>query len=427
MFLQTIIDRNPALAETAIRLHQDGKIPPNSFVFDLDTVYSNACILAEGARRFGFRTYAMTKQHARNPFITQAALRGGMDSTVAVDVQCAQKLHRYHLPVGHVGHLNQIPMHEVGAILALDPEVFTVYSFEAARRVSQAAQDRGRTQRLLMRPYAPNDIFFTGQEGGFPIDGFRQAATEIAALPNVTVAGVTAFPCISYNGTRGDPVEATPNFHTAVAAASMLREEGIAESPEVNAPGNTASDTYPLLAAMGATQIEPGNGLLGTTPNHAFLQGLPELPAYVYVTEVSHHFDGRAYAFGGGLFMDIFDPTFQASALVGRDFNAARTNRVAFLRKEVIIDYHAELSPGEACRIGDSVLLGFRSQMQMTRAFLVVVRGLRRGEPELVATFDSQATMLDGDYNPVPPPMVIAQLHDVIGGYPANGPAPAGS
>jgi predicted amino acid racemase len=423
MFLQVILERNPDLAETAIRLHQDGTIPPNSFVFDLDTVHANGRVLAEGARRHGFRTFAMTKQHARNPFVTMAAIRGGIDSTVAVDVQCAKQMHRYRVPVGHVGHLNQIPMHDVKTILAMAPEVFTVYTLDEARRVSDAAGELGLTQRLLMRPFGPNDIFFTGQEGGFPIDEFRAAAGEIASLPHVVLAGVTAFPCISYNATRNDPVEATPNFHTARAAAEILCEEGITASPEINAPGNTSSDTYPLLASMGATQVEPGNGILGTTPNHSFKAGLPELPAYVYVTEVSHHFDGRGYAFGGGLFTDIFDPAFQAKALVGRDFESARANPVDFLRKPMIIDYHAELSPGDRCRVGDSVLLGFRSQIQMTRAYVAVVRGIHRGSPELVAIFDAQATMLDSEYNPVPPASVVDLLQGVVGEYPAFGDA----
>lgn len=421
MFLKAIVERNPALAETAIRLHQNGLIPPNSFVFDLDTVYHNAQILSGGALHYGFRTFAMTKQHARNPFITMAAIRGGIDSTVAVDVQCAKLMHRYAVPVGHVGHLNQIPMHDIRPVLSMEPEVFTVYSFEEASRVSAVAGEIGRPQRLLMRPYGPDDTFFVGQEGGFAIGEFAESARAIARLPNVVLAGVTSFPCISYNPTRSDEVSATPNFRTILAAAEILRREGITERPEINAPGNTASDTYPLLASMGATQVEPGNGLLGTTPNHSYRSDLPELPAYAYVTEVSHHFDGRGYAFGGGLFTDIFDPLFQAKALVGRDFGTARSNPVDFVRKPMIIDYHAELSPADRCQIGDSVLLGFRSQIQMTRSYVAVVRGIQSGASELVGTFDAQATMLDRDYCPVSAPVVTDLVHGIVGEYPPAG------
>ena len=41
------------------------------------------------------------------------------------------------------------------------------------------------------------------------------------------------------------------------------------------------------LAAGGATQLEPGHGLTGTTPLHA-RTALPERPAMLYLTEVSH-------------------------------------------------------------------------------------------------------------------------------------------
>ena len=32
------------------------------------------------------------------------------------------------------------------------------------------------------------------------------------------------------------------------------------------------------------------------------MRDLPELPAALYLTEVSHHYGGRAYCFGGGLY-----------------------------------------------------------------------------------------------------------------------------
>jgi predicted amino acid racemase len=120
----------------------------------------------------------------------------------------------------------------------------------------------------------------------------------------------------------------------------------------------------PMLAEHGATHVEPGHGLLGTTPNHAFLDGLPEAPAYVYVSEISHHVGERAYAFGGGLFRDIYQEGAQASALVGSTFADARENAVQYLDDiPQIIDYHAVLADGARCRVGDTALFGFRTQM----------------------------------------------------------------
>jgi hypothetical protein len=69
--------------------------------------------------------------------------------------------------------------------------------------------------------------------------------------------------------------------------------------------------------------------------------------------EISHHFEGRAFAFGGGLFQDIYDPAFRPSALVGSTFEAARDNLVEYRSEiEQIIDYHAVLEPGDRCRVG---------------------------------------------------------------------------
>lgn len=53
------------------------------------------------------------------------------------------------------------------------------------------------------------------------------------------------------------------------------------------------------LARDGATQVEPGHGLTGTTPLHA-VADLAEEPAIAYVSEVSHLWNGKAYVFGGG-------------------------------------------------------------------------------------------------------------------------------
>ena len=416
MFLNRLIERNQNLIEFSIKLHRDRMIDPNTWVFDLDAIYHNARILTNSARKYGLRTYVMTKQYARNPFITQIGLHGGLDSTVAVDIQCAKEMRRYNIPVGHLGHLNQVPMREVDWVLGIRPEVITVYSVEAAKRISDAAQRMGLVQDILMRPFKDSDIFFTGQEGGFPIESFLESAKKILEFPGVRIVGVTAFPCVSYNSKKADPVQATPNFYTIKEAADLLRGLGV-EVTQINAPGNTASDTMPLLASMGATHVEPGHGLLGTTPNQAFREGIAEIPCYVLVSEVSHFYQDRAYAFGGGLFMDIFDPDFPYEALVGATPQAALNNRVRYIRKPVIIDYHAELYPASRCAIGDTVVFGFRSQIQMTRSYIALVAGLTKGNARLVGIFDSRCTMLDANYDPVDSRKVIKMIDEVLQEY----------
>src|SRR5438045_725555 len=170
MLLQRITERNPALVDASVQLHQEGKIPANTWVYDLDAIAENARLQAAAAREHGLTTYVMTKQYARNPAVTLVALKQGLYKTVAVDIHGARMMHRYGIPIGHIGHLNQIPKHDVEKALAMRPDVITVYSVEAARRISEAAARQGITQNLLVRVYRPGDIFFAGQEGGFRFD-----------------------------------------------------------------------------------------------------------------------------------------------------------------------------------------------------------------------------------------------------------------
>jgi predicted amino acid racemase len=295
--------------------------------------------------------------------------------------------------------------------------VITVYNVEHARWIDEAAANQGVIQDLLIRVYSPEDIFFQGQEGGFPEAEVPHAVAEIGRLPNVRLVGVTAFPCVRYNQAPGDPADLTPNFYTILRAADTMRKLGV-EVRQINAPGNSSSITMPMLAEAGATHVEPGHGLLGTTPNHVFREGLPERPTYTWVSEISHHFGEYAYAYGGGLFQDIYQPGYQARALVGSTWDRARDNAVEYLHEiEQIIDYHAVLRPGDRCRAGDSAVFGFRTQMQMTRSYIAPVSGLSQGEVNLHYLFDHANTALDERFDPVAPATVIEDVNTLVDQY----------
>ncbi len=400
MFLERIRQRNLQLLRAATRLHQEGSIPANTWVIDLDVIAENAAILAQGARRSGLQTYVMTKQYARNPMVTRVAMDQGLGAPVAVDVQGAKMLHRYGMPIGHVGHLNQIPRHEITDVLEMKPEVFTVFSVEAAEAISAAAARLQRVQPIMLRVVGDGDVFFDGQEGGVPAAELEPTARRIAGLRGVRIVGTVSFPCIRYNPTRDVKVEPTPNMRTIVQAADRLRKMGFTIS-QINAPGNTSSETFQMIAEAGATHAEPGHGLLGTTPNHAFRDDLPERPSYVYVTEVSHFVGEQAYCFGGGFWSDIYDPTFVPSAVVGRDPDSIVDRVVKSVPKKPIIDYHGVLASKEGIDIGDTVIFGFRTQMQMTRSQVAVMQGVQSGQPAVVGLFDHAGTMIDRDRVPV--------------------------
>jgi predicted amino acid racemase len=418
MYLQRLIERNPRLLEAAITLHQRGHIPPNTWIIDLDTIVENAQVLAAEAKRLGLTIYLMSKQYARNPYVSALALARGLNKIVAVDVACSLMARRYGLPVGHMGHLNQIPRHMVPEMVASRPDVITVYNVEHARWIDSAAANLGLTQDLLIRVHAPGDIFFDGQEGGFSEDEVPAIVKEISRLGHVRIVGVTSFPCVRYNHRPDEKPDVTPNLHTILRAAATLRELGL-EVKQINAPGNTSALIMPLLAQYGATHVEPGHGLLGTTPNHAFNGTLPERPTYAYVTEISHHVGDRAYAYGGGLFHDGYIAGSEVGALVGSTWDEARNNGVEYLQDiKQIIDYHVELQPGNRCQVGDTALLGYRTQMQMTRSYIAPVSGLSGNrEVRLHYLFDHASTALDEHYDPVDPAKVRQDIDKAIEMY----------
>ena len=381
MFLDVLMRRNPAFLEAAIALHQRGELPANAYALDLDAVRANAQVTRREADRLGLEVLAMTKQVGRAPGFLDALRAGGVDAAVAVDMTDARALARAGMPVGHLGHLVQVPAAEAGAAAALGPRNWTVFSGDKAAEAAAASSAAGRTQDLLARIHAPGDRFYSGHEGGFPAEDVVAVAERLDGLDGARFAGITTFPALLFDA-GGRDVRPTPNLATLERAAQRLRDAG-STGIRVNAPGTTSTAVLGLLADHGATQVEPGHGLTGTTPLHRF-HDLPELPALCYVTEISHLHGGRAYAFGGGLYIDPVFDDYQVRALVAERPGLGDARMLdASIPPPAAIDYYAQLDAGDAAppRTGATVVFGFRAQAFVTRAYVVGIAGVATGSP----------------------------------------------
>jgi predicted amino acid racemase len=381
MFLDLLRRRNPALIGAAIALHQAGDLPANTYVLDLEAVRDNARVIAAEAARLGLTPFAMTKQVGRNPDFCAAVIAGGIDQSVAVDMECARATTRAGMRLGHVGHLVQVPRTEAASAAKLAPANWTVFSYDKAREAAAAALAIGRQQPLLARVQAGDDEFYSGHEGGFPAGDILAVADRLDALDGAHFAGVTTFPALVFDpGTRA--LRRTRNLATLERVTARLRAAGRGEI-QVNGPGTNSAAALATLADAGVTQVEPGHALTGTTPLHA-AEDLPERPAVCYLSEVSHHYAGRAYCFGGGLYIDPVFPPYQIRALVGRGPGDLRLAE-ATLPPPQAIDYYGQLHPGDGPPIqtGDSVVFGFRIQAFVTRACTAGLTGVTSGHPRV--------------------------------------------
>jgi predicted amino acid racemase len=333
------------------------------------------------ADSLGLTVMAMTKQMGRNESFCRAVMRGGIVRSVAVDLECALATKRAGMELGHIGHLVQIPRWEADSAARLSPIWWTVFNGEKAAEAAAASGRLGREQPLLARIRGENDQFYRGHEGGFSASEIVAVATALDKLPGGRFAGITTFPALLFDAANRT-FKPTPNLETLRQASETLARFGHKDI-EINAPGTTSSVTLKALAEAGATQVEPGHGLTGTTPLHVS-DDLPEAPAVVYLTEVSHLSGGEAFCFGGGLYIDPVFPNYQVKAIVARE---PRTDDAALRAVEIpppdAIDYYGMIDATGLTKpaTGDSVIFGFRPQAFITRAFVAGVAGLSTEKP----------------------------------------------
>ncbi|GAU75484.1 alanine racemase [Fusibacter sp. 3D3] len=383
MFLEKTIARNKALIDAALMLRKEKQITPDTYVIDLDTVENNARLLVEEAKKQGVHLYLMTKQIGRNSEIARRVMAQGIDHIVAVDAWEALALAKEGIPLGHVGHLVQIPEDMIAEILNYRPEVITVFSLEKARSISREAEKIGITQKLLMRVVGNKDHLYEGQKGGFLEAEWLSSAKAIGEMSNVSLVGLTAFPCFLYS--EGEVV-ATENVKTVLKAANLIQTHLSIKLEQINLPSANSVNTLEMLAKLGGTHAEPGHALTGTTPLHAIMD-LPEKPAMIYLTEISHYVDQSAYVFGGGFYQRS---GVNQAYVVPRDDLSKGIVVKAKEPSPLMIDYYAEVDVKDIqSHIGDAVIYAFRTQIFMTRSNVALVEGIQSGAPKLIGIYDA--------------------------------------
>lgn len=390
MFLRTLLERNPRFVQAAVELHQAGLIPANSYVLDLDAIEANTAGLCSRARDLQLTVYAMTKQIGRAPAALDAMGAGGVDGFVAVDMACARPIVRSGHRLGHLGHLVQVPRGEAGEAAGLGPDCWTVFSRNKADEAAAAARSHGRSQSLLVRVFDDGDQFYPGHEGGIPLSGLPAMIDHIAALDGATFAGLTTFPALLYDESSRS-ARITPNMSTLARAAVIARRHrACPEQLQINAPGTTSTDVLTLLAEAGATQVEPGHGLSGTTPLHAVAE-LPELPAVLYLSEIAHIHQCMPLCFGGGLYIDPVFGDYEVRAVVADDPSEISMPPVPVdMPSPAAIDYYARLVPEgqRTFKEGSTVIFGFRVQAFVTRALVTCVAGVADGQPRVAGVWN---------------------------------------
>lgn len=380
MFLHNIDDKNPKLMEACFQLHQEGKILPDNYVIDLDTLKKNATIMLNEAKKQKIDLYFMLKQLGRNPYIAKELVSLGYKGAVVVDFKEASMMMKHHIPIANVGHLVQMPKAMIQELVDYDCAYMSVFSLEKIKDIDACAEKSGKIQKLLLKVVGAKDHIYSGQTAGFRLETLPAIIAKIKELKHVKIAGITSFPCFLYDEEK-DTIAATENLTTLLHAKKVLENAGITVE-NINAPSATCTTTLQMMGQYGIHSAEPGHGLTGTTPLHAH-RDCKEQPCAVYVSEVSHNFDGYGYCYGGG----HYRRSHMKNALVGTSRSQAEWMMVTPPDLDSI-DYYFQLS--KPCSINDTVLMAFRFQIFVTRSNVVLLEGLHTDGPYKLHLYQSQ-------------------------------------
>ena len=361
MFVKKLQERNQSLIDQIVHLHQLGKIEPDSYVIDVDHFVKNAQMIKSVADQKNIRLYFMLKQVGRNPYLAKKLVELGYCGAVVVDFREAKVMMKHNIPLGNVGHLVQTPKAMLKSIMAYGTEVMTVYSYEKLCEINAVAKDLNINQNVLIKVKDHGDMQYSGQESGIYLSDLSNFIEHTKQLNNITLVGATSFPCFLYDCEKNDIVE-TPNYTTVLKATDLLKKAGCPVS-QINLPSASCCLMLEKCPSVEMMTAEPGHGLSGTTPAHAYLD-LEEVPCVAYVSEVSHCVDDASYCYGGGHYRR--SNVKNALVLVDNQLVDCTVTPVS----PESIDYYFQLNT--KLPISATVIMAFRFQMFVTRSNVVL-------------------------------------------------------
>lgn len=386
MFLDKTIQRNRRLIDVTIDLHQKGILEPDTYVIDVDQVIENAKLILDKAKEIGISLYFMTKQLGRNPYIAKKLIEIGYQSAVVVDFKEAQVMMKHNIPLGNVGHLVQIPKHQLKKIIEYKTEVITVFTIDKLKEINEVCKELDIKQNVILKVYSNNDIIYPGQDGGVHIDKLEEFILEASELDHIKVIGVTVFPAFLFN-VQEELLEQTNNYQTGMKAVEILKQKGL-DITHINMPSTTCIHTLKMMENSPVTHGEPGHGFSGTTPIHAHLD-LEETPSVIYLSEISHNTNNQSYCYGGG----HYRRSHVSKALVHNGETEKIVNVLKF--KPDNIDYYLQLD--EKCDVSSSVIMAFRFQIFVTRSNVALLEHIHCENPKIVGIYDALGKRVDGN------------------------------
>jgi predicted amino acid racemase len=198
-------------------------------------------------------------------------------------------------------------------------------------------------------------------------------------------------------------------------AKAKLEDELGLEDLRVNAPANNNCATFKMLADAGATDVEPGTGIMGSSLFHAEHEEMAEIPAQLYVTEVMHKWENQIYTLGAGAaYLETYGVLEEPHpCLAGTSFDEARNQRTT-LRERGVIDYHIVCDDHPDIDVGDTAVYALHPQFFVTRAYVAAVSGISAGSPRVEGLFDCATNALDEDFRPIPYAEVNARVDDYL-------------